>query len=77
MEYSIKPKILGERRIIHYPQKRIIGLYVRGMKKILMRFIYWILMEEAKITVNTTCFGPYYQGKIDKQLDILKKYNEK
>lgn len=41
------------------------------MKKILMRFIYWILMEEAKITVNTTCFGPYYQ------LDILKKYNEK
>ena len=28
MEYSIKPKILGERRIIHYPQKRIIGLYV-------------------------------------------------
>ena len=45
------------------------------MKKILMRFIYWILMEEAKITVNTTCFGPYYQGKIDKQLDILKKYN--
>jgi len=27
MEYSIKPKILGERRIIHYPQKRIIGLY--------------------------------------------------
>ena len=46
-------------------------------EKILMRFIYWILMEEAKITVNTTCFGPYYQGKIDKQLDILKKYNEK
>ena len=40
------------------------------MKKILMRFIYWILMEEAKITVNTTCFGPYYQGKIDKQLDL-------
>ena len=28
MEYSIKPKRLGERRIIHYPQKRIIGLYV-------------------------------------------------
>ena len=31
MEYSIKPKILGERRIIHYPQKRIIGLYVYNM----------------------------------------------
>ena len=28
MEYSIKPKRLGERRIIHCPQKRIIGLYV-------------------------------------------------
>ena len=33
MEYSIKPKSLGERRIIHYPQKRIIGLYVTDMKK--------------------------------------------
>ena len=32
MEYSIKPKSLGERRIIHYPQKRIIGLYVIAMK---------------------------------------------
>ena len=31
MEYSIKPKSLGERRIIHYPQKRIIGLYVNSM----------------------------------------------
>ena len=31
MEYSIKPKRLGERRIIHYPQKRIIGLYVISM----------------------------------------------
>ena len=31
MEHSIKPKILGERRIIHYPQKRIIGLYVCDM----------------------------------------------
>ena len=31
MEYSIKPKRLGERGIIHYPQKRIIGLYVRKM----------------------------------------------
>ena len=31
MEYSIKPKRLGERRIIHYPQKRIIGLYVNDM----------------------------------------------
>lgn len=33
MEYSIKPKRLGERRIIHYPQKRIIGLYVIKMKE--------------------------------------------
>lgn len=33
MEYSIKPKSLGERRIIHYPQKRIIGLYVIEMKE--------------------------------------------
>ena len=35
MEYSIKPKILGERRIIHYPQKRIIGLYVYIMRVII------------------------------------------
>ena len=34
MEYSIKPKRLGERGIIHYPQKRIIGLYVNEMFKI-------------------------------------------
>ena len=33
MEYSIKPKSLGERRIIHYPQKRIIGLYVKYAKE--------------------------------------------
>ena len=35
MEYSIKPKSLGERRIIHYPQKRIIGLYVYIMRVII------------------------------------------
>jgi len=29
MEYLIKPKRWGERRIIPYPQKRIIGLYVK------------------------------------------------
>lgn len=34
MEYSIKPKSLGERRIIHYPQKRIIGLYVISMSSL-------------------------------------------
>ena len=33
MEYSIKPKRLGERRIIHYPQKRIIGLYEKRMNQ--------------------------------------------
>ena len=32
MEYSIKPKRLGERGIIHYPQKRIIGLYENVME---------------------------------------------
>ena len=32
MEYSIKPKRLGERGIIHYPQKRIIGLYEKEME---------------------------------------------
>ena len=62
---------------LEIPRDYLLYREVRSMKKILMRFIYWILMEEAKITVNTTCFGPYYQGKIDKQLDILKKYNEK
>ena len=34
MEYSIKPKRLGERRIIHYPRKRIIGLYVKLNEKV-------------------------------------------
>ena len=35
MEYSIKPKSLGERRIIHYPQKRIIGLYENVMVELI------------------------------------------
>ena len=39
MEYSIKPKRLGERRIIHYPQKRIIGLYVISMNFKIMTMI--------------------------------------
>jgi hypothetical protein len=38
MEYSIKPKRLGERRIIHYPQKRIIGLYVINEVKKMLDF---------------------------------------
>ena len=38
MEYSIKPKMLGERRIIHYPQKRIIGLYVINEVKKMLDF---------------------------------------
>ena len=45
MEYSIKPKRLGERRIIHYPQKRIIGLYVDRMKNPLIK-ICGITSEE-------------------------------
>ena len=38
MEYSIKPKRLGERRIIHYRQKRIIGLYVINEVKKMLDF---------------------------------------
>ena len=38
MEYSVKPKRLGERRIIHYPQKRIIGLYVINEVKKMLDF---------------------------------------
>ena len=38
MEYSIKPKRLGERRIIHYPQKRLIGLYVINEVKKMLDF---------------------------------------
>ena len=38
MEYSIKHKRLGERRIIHYPQKRIIGLYVINEVKKMLDF---------------------------------------
>ena len=47
MEYSIKPKSLGERRIIHYPQKRIIGLYVKAMA-----VIYATLIVKGKKTIN-------------------------
>lgn len=39
---------------LEIPRDYLLYREVRSMKKILMRFIYWILMEEAKITVNTT-----------------------
>ena len=61
MEYSIKPKSLGERRIIHYPQKRIIGLYVFAMKgiKIELLGIATILLG---IAVTTNNFFGYVLG---------------
>ena len=43
MEYSIKPKRLGERRIIHYPQKRIMGLYVFILNKVIKKICLVIL----------------------------------
>lgn len=53
MEYSIKPKRLGERRIIHYPQKRIIGLYVIEVKKeIPVCEKYNLTIEEASAYFN-------------------------
>ena len=61
MEYSIKPKRLGERRIIHYPQKRIIGLYVFAMKgiKVELLGIATILLG---IAVTTNNFFGYVLG---------------
>jgi len=61
MEYSIKPKSLGERRIIHYPQKRIIGLYVFAMKgiKVELLGIATILLG---IAVTTNNFFGYVLG---------------
>ncbi|WNV58367.1 DUF6050 family protein [Oscillospiraceae bacterium NTUH-002-81] len=56
MEYSIKPKRLGERGIIHYPQKRIIGLYVAGMKRILVKIVLPVsLLAVWMITCYPIC----------------------
>ena len=49
MEYSIKPKSLGERRIIHYPQKRIIGLYEKR----------WILSPAYDLTYSNSIGGEH------------------
>ena len=53
MEYSIKPKSLGERRIIHYPQKRIIGLYVKLMraKKVIVGVAISAMLISSSIPV--------------------------
>ena len=50
MEYSIKPKRLGERGIIHYPQKRIIGLYVNEVAYELLEDIEneWLRKHKPK-----------------------------
>lgn len=53
MEYSIKPKSLGERRIIHYPQKRIIGLYVAVMH--ILTFILIFVVG----SIIAACDGDY------------------
>ena len=47
MEYSIKPKSLGERRIIHYPQKRIIGLYVPIMVPVAFVLEFFVVGKVA------------------------------
>ena len=59
MEYSIKPKRLGERRIIHYPQKRIIGLYVTKM----MPTIGIMTIVSAALTIYL-CHDEYKNGKM-------------
>ena len=51
MEYSIKPKSLGERRIIHYPQKRIIGLYVKYMNEYFPTVVQVIPLDNYHVQV--------------------------
>ena len=72
MEYSIKPKILGERRIIHYPQKRIIGLYVDIIeKKRLLR--YSMQLSMLRQLLNKKLINEFEYEKIKKRL--MKDYN--
>jgi len=61
MEYSIKPKSLGERRIIHYPQKRIIGLYVFAMKEIKIELL-GIAIILLGIVLRANSFFEYFLG---------------
>jgi hypothetical protein len=60
MEYSIKPKRLGERGIIHYPQKRIIGLYVNEVAYELLEDIEneWLRKHKPK---HANSFVEMYQ----------------
>ena len=60
MEYSIKPKRLGERGIIHYPQKRIIGLYVNEVAYELLEDIEneWLRKHKPK---QSNSFVEMYQ----------------
>ena len=71
MEYSIKPKSLGERRIIHYPQKRIIGLYVITM---VIRFASEIIKgikERGPIVASTTSTdGEEYEKWLYEEDDV-------
>jgi hypothetical protein len=53
MEYSIIPKRLGERRIIHHPQKRIIGLYVIIMSSNLKSFEVGLPQHPAIMFMNS------------------------
>jgi FlaA1/EpsC-like NDP-sugar epimerase len=66
MEYSIVPKRLGERRIIYYPQKRIIGLY-KDIMYINKDVDYIKYLQNRKIII----FGAGNAGK--KGLAKIKK----
>ena len=67
MEYSIKPKRLGERRIIHYPQKRIIGLYVNNDMETRELAVLSQIAEILSENVNTV------KTRLYAALDKLKK----
>lgn len=47
------------------------------IRKLFLESIYQLSILTARITANTTCWGHFYQNKLDDQLNQLKKYHEK
>ncbi|MBQ6887095.1 MAG: hypothetical protein IJN54_06245 [Lachnospiraceae bacterium] len=74
MEYSIKPKRLGERGIIHYPQKRIVGLYVIDEKTMTKEID---LIEDIEKKYNILEYDICGTKRVDYENTILKEYVKK
>ena len=49
---------------------------MRKIRKNLCKIMYSLVVLVATISVNVTCYGRFYQEKLDQQLDGLRKYKD-